>query len=329
MSTRSGLTLLGFGKHAAETYENARVRYPSYLSWLRTLSDPSRKQQAWLSYCSHAECANPQTPKHGSNKRARVESIDPPICRVHGMPMEGPRTVRNGQPHNIGRQFYKCAQEGCGLAGFLWADGTAAFSEPSVRRAERHYEAPEGSMGVGPIAGSVADYLDDGSSPVWDDPHGKRARTSPAASSSRTAPLIGQPIAISGLVGRLEFNGKEGIAESFNAASGRYNCSVSGQPDLIALKPANVRMAAAHAASGPAGRFAQDAGEEMSTEHPTWRCGKHGLKLLGPYPASAARGLGIAMSPAQPFFRCPRQGHDGCTIQGGLRGANGYGCPPL
>ena len=74
---------------------------------------------------------------------------------------------------------------------------------------------------------------------------------------------------------------------------------------------------------------AQDAGEEMSTEHPTWRCGEHGLKLLGPYPASAAWGLGIAMSPAQPFFRCPRQGHDGCTNQGGLRGANGYGCPPL
>ena len=74
---------------------------------------------------------------------------------------------------------------------------------------------------------------------------------------------------------------------------------------------------------------AQDAGEEMSTEHPTWRCGKHGLKLLGPYSASAALGLGIVMMPAQPFFRCPRQGHDGCTNQGGLRGANGYGCPPL
>ena len=77
----------------------------------------------------------------------------------------------------------------------------------------------------------------------------------------------------------------------------------------------------------------EDAGEEawkkMSTEHPTWRCGKHGLKLLGPYPASAAWGLGIVMMPAQPFFRCPRQGHDGCTNQGGLRGANGYGCPPL
>jgi len=73
----------------------------------------------------------------------------------------------------------------------------------------------------------------------------------------------------------------------------------------------------------------EDEGEEVSTEHPTWRCGKHGLKLLGPYPASAALGLGIAMMPAQPFFRCPRQGHDGCTNQGGLRGANGYGRPPL
>ena len=73
----------------------------------------------------------------------------------------------------------------------------------------------------------------------------------------------------------------------------------------------------------------EDEGEEMSTEHPTWHCGKHGLKLLGPYPASAGLGLGIVMMPAQPFFRCPRQGHDGCTNQGGLRGANGYGCPPL
>jgi hypothetical protein len=98
MSTRSGLTLLGFGKHAAETYENARVRYPSYLSWLRTLSDPSRKQQAWLSYCSHAERANPQTPERGSSKRARVESDELAQTATAARPCDAPELGRSGLP---------------------------------------------------------------------------------------------------------------------------------------------------------------------------------------------------------------------------------------
>ena len=105
--------------------------------------------RAWLAYCEAVEGANPQTPP--KTKRTR----DDFICPVHKTPMDGPRTVKNGLPQNIGRQFYKCPLGAeCGLKGFRWADGSAPFSEQSVRRAELHHGVPVGSIGVGIVGGA-------------------------------------------------------------------------------------------------------------------------------------------------------------------------------
>lgn len=59
----------------------------------------------------------------------------------------------------------------------------------------------------------------------------------------------------------------------------------------------------------------------VTTVHPSFRCAMHKFALLGPYPPSALRALDIKLSPAQHFFRCPRQGKGGqCEQTGGLRG---------
>ena len=144
MSDALASELLGFGKHSSLTYEQARTREPSYLEWARSLVQPSAKVTAWLAYCEAVEGANPQTPP--KTKRTR----DDFICPVHKTPMDGPRIVKNGLPQNLGRQFYKCPLGAeCGLKGFRWADGSAPFSEQSVRRAESHHGVPVGSIGVG------------------------------------------------------------------------------------------------------------------------------------------------------------------------------------
>ncbi len=115
----------------------------------------------------------------------------PPVytCPVHGVPLNGPFTVRK-TGHNTGRQFFSCPQkdESCSLAGgWKWADGTDPFSAQSCRRFERHHGAPAGSVGVGVSAGGVtvvADELRDGV-PVFDDDEGPRqqARAGPGDSS--------------------------------------------------------------------------------------------------------------------------------------------------
>ena len=69
-----------------------------YLEWARSLVQPSAKVTAWLAYCEAVEGANPQTPP--KTKRTR----DDFICPVHKTPMDGPRTVKNGLPQNLGRQ---------------------------------------------------------------------------------------------------------------------------------------------------------------------------------------------------------------------------------
>lgn len=175
MSDALASELLGFGKHSSLTYEQARTREPSYLEWARSLVQPSAKVTAWLAYCEAVEGANPQTPP--KTKRTR----DDFICPVHKTPMDGPRIVKNGLPQNLGRQFYKCPLGAeCGLKGFRWADGSAPFSEQSVRRAESHHGVPVGSIGVG-IVGGAADYLTADATAVFDDPDGKRARTAKSA----------------------------------------------------------------------------------------------------------------------------------------------------
>ena len=174
MSDALASELLGFGKHSSLTYEQARTREPSYLEWARSLVQPSAKVTAWLAYCEAVEGANPQTPP--KTKRTR----DDFICPVHKTPMDGPRIVKNGLPQNLGRQFYKCPLGAeCGLKGFRWADGSAPFSEQSVRRAESHHGVPVGSIGVGI---------------VFDDPDGKRARTAKSATDdSPSSEPIGEP----------------------------------------------------------------------------------------------------------------------------------------
>ena len=100
------------------------------------------------------------------------------MCPIHHVALRGPITVRNGQPHNMGRQFFKCPQaddgdggEKCGLrGGFKWADGTAPFSAESCRRAETHHGLPDDSIGVGVSGAWVADELVDGV-PVNPKPH--------------------------------------------------------------------------------------------------------------------------------------------------------------
>jgi hypothetical protein len=42
-----------------------------------------------------------------------------------GLALKGPLTTRNGEAHNLGRQFFSTFKDAAG--GFLWADGTEAF----------------------------------------------------------------------------------------------------------------------------------------------------------------------------------------------------------
>jgi len=96
-------------------------------------------------------------------KRGRERSATP-VCPVHGVPMKGPMKVRNGQPHNIGREFFKCLHDHSegDTSGFLWADGTRAFSVESCRRMEEHHGLEFDTVGVGgPVAGGLFDLVGD------------------------------------------------------------------------------------------------------------------------------------------------------------------------
>uniref|UniRef100_A0A7S3FH35 Uncharacterized protein n=1 Tax=Haptolina ericina TaxID=156174 RepID=A0A7S3FH35_9EUKA len=54
------------------------------------------------------------------------------------------------------------------------------------------------------------------------------------------APLVGRRVYIAGLASKPELNGKQGFAVSFNDDNGRYNVSIDGHTDVMALKPVNV-----------------------------------------------------------------------------------------
>jgi len=66
------------------------------------------------------------------------------------------------------------------------------------------------------------------------------------------APLVGHRVRISGLHARPNLNGKAGIAESFNGATGRYNILLDGVRHTT-TKTSAIACAACSASRGPSG----------------------------------------------------------------------------
>ena len=60
-----------------------------------------------------------------------------------------------------------------------------------------------------------------------------------AALPERVVMLVGRRVVVNGLVGRPELNGTQGVAQSFDPASGRYNVRMDTGV-MVALKPQNV-----------------------------------------------------------------------------------------
>ena len=121
----------------------------AFAKWNRPLPGPSTPPRH-QPQARAAESSN--TPSTSAQKRQRGGYTAAPTCPVHGVPLQGPRTVRNGQPHNIGREFFVCPMkdDSCGLrGGWMWADGTAPFSATSCRRAEDFHGLEPDTVGVG------------------------------------------------------------------------------------------------------------------------------------------------------------------------------------
>ena len=72
--------------------------------------------------------------------------------------------------------------------------------------------------------------------------HVQKAKANGGA-SAHTDPLIGRRVQLHGLSARPELNGLLGVCERFDKDKGRYGVRVPGHEDLLALKPANVRLA--------------------------------------------------------------------------------------
>ena len=71
-----------------------------------------------------AEAHSPATVE--SRKRGREEGVESKrFCPVHRVACKGPLTVKRGQPHNIGREFYICPHK-----DDTSADGGACVSPP-------------------------------------------------------------------------------------------------------------------------------------------------------------------------------------------------------
>jgi hypothetical protein len=67
------------------------------------------------------------------------------------------------------------------------------------------------------------------------------------------APLVGRRVKISGLTGRPELNGTEGLAVSFDDAKGRYNVKLDADAKIMSLKPASLDAADGGAGGGSGG----------------------------------------------------------------------------
>lgn len=106
-----------------------------------------------------------------------------------------------------------------------------------------------------------------------------------------SAPLIGQRVRITGLNSRPELNGKEGVAESFNTDTGRYNVFIDGG-ELVALLPARVELVRG---GGPGGAGAAGAGGIADRIRAGWTAAVgalHRLRLrAGVEPQHLAAGL--------------------------------------
>ena len=198
-----GRQVLGIGKvHARSTFTQVYARDSRYVAWV--LSEPrTGRLGTFATWCQQKKRSSippapaaapaspaPAGPRHiGTPPTVRYREISRDIaattlCRVHKCGMRGPLTVKKGT-HNIGRQFYSCAYNGtsswakqrreedgkttdCGVDGFVWADGSDAFSmgfqrcfsASSCRRAERHHGAPRNSIGVG-VQGPGGDVVGD------------------------------------------------------------------------------------------------------------------------------------------------------------------------
>ena len=190
-----GRQVLGIGKvHARSTFTQVYARDSRYVAWV--LSEPrTGRLGTFATWCQQKKRSStppapaaapaspaPAGPRHiGTPPTVRYREISRDIaattlCRVHKCGMRGPLTVKKGT-HNIGRQFYSCAYNGtsswakqrreedgkttdCGVDGFVWADGSDAFSASSCRRAERHHGAPRNSIGVG-LQGPSGDVVGD------------------------------------------------------------------------------------------------------------------------------------------------------------------------
>jgi hypothetical protein len=142
-------------------YARATADLAVFAKWDKAPSTPPRVQPS--------AAGSMNTPSTSGQKRERERDATVPACPVHHVLLEGPRTVRNGQAHNIGRQFFVCPEKDdtCGMrGGWVWADGTAPFSAASCRRVEQFHALPHDTVGVGVTIGGgiqvVGDELQDG-----------------------------------------------------------------------------------------------------------------------------------------------------------------------
>lgn len=282
----SNQTIFRNTKHKGRTFEYVRKNEPGYVNWAKSITDPHGSLAEFVAYCK-------------SQDEAEGKPVNAFMCPVHKCLMRGPFTVRHGETHNFGRQFFVCPQkdqegeESCGLDGFKWADGTDPFSSASCRRAEAFHGLERDTVGVGcstPMGVKEGDEMRRGPSGYLDPARGGRLVTGqPSGSRQAETPQATTPKRTR------TCDTDEVRTELFKKRNGK----------------------------NPAALYDEEEAEGIST-HSTWTCGKHGLKLLGPFKAQDAKQFGIVMMPPQDFYRCPRQGKDGCSNQGGLRGANGF-----
>eukprot|EP01043_Picozoa_sp_COSAG02_P056867 COSAG02_NODE_6810_length_3349_cov_1.738462_5_plen_186_part_00 len=95
------------------------------------------------------------------------------ICNRHNCHLSvGPLTAKNGEPHNIGRQFYLCPRkrqdDDCFMEGGMrWADGSEPYGEGSMRIAADFHGMSSALTALFCDGGSIAlcpsvhDFADD------------------------------------------------------------------------------------------------------------------------------------------------------------------------
>ena len=222
-----------------------------------------------------------------------VEGLMPrPICEMHRIAMSGPlkTTEKHGLPQNVGKLFYSCSLK------------CPACKPPYT-----------GQCVGGDVCCGLQGWLwADGSLPCSQVSSERRQKYEAEHAQASTPPAAPQPNSNASVTPQKSSGSAEDQEEAPTSpapAAAKPKTDADGEP-----MPKRVKREL---------NLDTDEPVPMTSRHPTWVCGKHGLKLLGPYKSADARKMGIVMFPAQDFYRCPQQGKDGCTNQGGLRGANG------